>query len=321
MKAMVIRRYGATEVLQYEEVEQPKIEPTQLLVKVRASSVNPIDWKIRKGMLSLITGSKFPKILGFDVAGEVVEVGSQVRRFKPGDAIYGSTSFPGGGYAEFAAVSENVVALKPANLNYEEAATVPLAALTALQALRDQGNIQTGQTVLINGAAGGVGIFAVQIAKALGTVVTGVSSTKNLDLVKSLGADRVIDYTQQDFAEDTAQYDIIFDAVGKRSLSETKKVLKPNGVYITTVPSPQVFLESVLTALLPGQKAKFLFEKPNAKDLLFLKELIEGGKIRAVIDRTYPLQELAAAHDYSETGRAVGKIAIAQPVVDIAVSS
>ncbi|MEH2201881.1 NAD(P)-dependent alcohol dehydrogenase [Nostoc sp.] len=311
MKAMVIRRYGAAEVLQYEDVEQPKIEPTQLLVKVRASSVNPIDWKIRKGMFSLITGSKFPKILGFDVAGDVVGVGSGVTRFKPGDAIYGSTSFPGGGYAEFAAVPENVVALKPTNLSYEEAAAVPLAALTALQSLRDRGNIQTGQTVLINGAAGGVGIFAVQIAKALGTVVTGVSSTKNLDLVKSLGADRVIDYTQQDFTQDTAQYDIIFDAVGKRSLSETKKVLKPNGVYITTVPSPQVFLESVLTALLPGQKAKFLFEKPNAKDLLFLKELIEGGKIRAVIDRTYPLQELAVAHDYSETGRAVGKIAIA----------
>ncbi|OYD99445.1 zinc-binding alcohol dehydrogenase [Nostoc sp. 'Peltigera membranacea cyanobiont' 213] len=311
MKAMVIRRYGAAEVLQYEDVEQPKIEPTQLLVKVRASSVNPIDWKIRQGMLSLIVGNKFPKILGFDVAGEVVAVGSGVTRFKPGDAIYGSTSFPGGGYAEFAAVPESVVVLKPTNLSYEEAAAVPLAALTALQALRDQGNIQTGQSVLINGAAGGVGIFAVQIAKALGAVVTGVSSTKNLDLVKSLGADRVIDYTQQDFAEDTAQYDIIFDAVGKRSLSETKKVLKPNGVYITTVPSPQVFLESVLTALLPGQKAKFLFEKPNAKDLLFLKELIEGGKIRAVIDRTYPLQELAAAHSYSETGRAVGKIAIA----------
>ncbi|MBN3884945.1 MAG: NAD(P)-dependent alcohol dehydrogenase [Nostoc sp. JL34] len=311
MKAVVIRRYGAAEVLQYEDVEQPKIEPTQLLVKVRASSVNPIDWKIRQGMLSLIVGSKFPKILGFDVAGDVVAVGSGITRFKPGDAIYGSTSFPGGGYAEFAAVPENVAALKPTNLSYEEAAAVPLAALTALQALRDQGNIQTGQTVLINGAAGGVGIFGVQIAKALGAVVTGVSSTKNLDLVKSLGSDRVIDYTQQDFTQDIAQYDIIFDAVGKRSLSETKKVLKPNGVYITTVPSPKVLLESVLTAFLPGRKAKFLFEKPNAKDLLFLKELIEAGKIRAVIDRTYPLQELAAAHNYSETGRAVGKIAIA----------
>jgi NADPH:quinone reductase-like Zn-dependent oxidoreductase len=311
MKAMVIRRYGAAEVLQYEDVEQPKIQPTQLLVKVRASSVNPIDWKIRKGMLSLITGSNFPKILGFDVAGDVVAVGSGVNRFKPGDAIYGSTSFPGGGYAEFAAVPENLVALKPTNLNYEEAAAVPLAALTALQALRDQGNIQTGQTVLINGAAGGVGIFAVQIAKALGAIVTGVSSTKNLDLVKSLGADRAIDYTQQDFTEDTAQYDIIFDAVGKRSLSQTKRVLKPNGIYITTLPSPEVLLESVLTTFLPGQKAKFLFEKPNTKDLLFLKELIEGGKIRVAIDRTYPLQELAVAHSYSESERAVGKIAIA----------
>jgi len=314
MKAVVIRRYGAAEVLQYEDVEQPKIEPTQLLVKVRASSVNPIDWKIRQGMLSLISGSKFPKILGFDVAGEVVAVGSGVTRFKPGDAIYGSTSFPGGGYAEFAAVPENLVALKPANLNYEEAAAVPLAALTALQALRNEGNIQTGQNVLINGAAGGVGTFAVQIAKALGAVVTGVSSTKNLDLVKSLGADRVIDYTQQDFTEDTAQYDIIFDAVGKRSLSQTKKVLKPNGIYITTIPSPEVFLESVLTAFLPIQKAKFILEKPNTQDLVYLKELIEAGKIRVVIDRTYPLQELAAAHNYSETGRAVGKIAIAQSV-------
>ncbi|MEH1846338.1 MAG: NAD(P)-dependent alcohol dehydrogenase [Nostoc sp.] len=311
MKAVVIRRYGAAEVLQYEDVEQPKIQPTQLLVKVRASSVNPIDWKIRKGMLSLITGSKFPKILGFDVAGDVVAVGSGVTRFKLGDAIYGSTSFPGGGYAEFAAVKENLAALKPTNLSYEEAAAVPLVALTALQALRDQGNIQTGQTVLINGAASGVGSFAVQIAKALGAVVTGVSSTKNLDLVKSLGTDRVIDYTQQDFAQDTAQYDIIFDAVGKRSLSQIKRVLKPNGIYITTLPSPEVFLESVLTAFLPGQKAKFFFEKPNTQDLVYIKELIEAGKIRVVIDRTYPLQELAAAHAYSETERAVGKIAIA----------
>lgn len=311
MKAVVIRRYGAAEVLHYEDVEQPKIEPTQLLVKVRASSVNPVDWKIRQGMLSLISGSTFPKILGFDVAGDVVAVGSQVRRFKPGDAIYGSTSFPGGGYAEFAAVPENLVALKPTNLSYEEAATVPLAALTALQALRDEGNIQTGQAVLINGAAGGVGSFAVQIAKALGAEVTGVSSTKNLDLVKSLGANRVIDYKQQDFTQDIAQYDIIFDAVGKRSLSQTKRVLKPNGIYITTLPSPEVLLEIVLTAFLPGQKAKFILQKPNTQDLIYLKELIEAGKIRAVIDRTYLLQELAAAHAYSESERAVGKIAIA----------
>ncbi|MDF5712237.1 MAG: NAD(P)-dependent alcohol dehydrogenase [Nostoc sp. S4] len=311
MKAVVIHRYGGVQVLQYEDVEQPKIQPTQLLVKVRASSVNPIDWKIRQGMLSLLTGSKFPKILGFDVAGDVVQVGSQVTRFQVGDAIYGSTSFPGGGYAEFAAIPENLATLKPTNLSDEEAAAVPLAALTALQALRDCGNIQSGQAVLINGAAGGVGSFAVQIASALGAVVTGVSSSKNLDLVKSLGAERVIDYKQQDFTKDTTQYDIIFDAVGKRSLSQTKKVLKPNGVYITTLPSPETVVQSLLTALIPGQKAKLVFEKPNAKDLIYLKELIEAGKIRAVIDRTYPLQELAAAHAYSETGRAVGKIAIA----------
>ncbi|MBD2199642.1 MULTISPECIES: NAD(P)-dependent alcohol dehydrogenase [Calothrix] len=311
MKAVVIRRYGSAEVLQYEDVEQPTIKPDQLLVKIYASSINPVDWKIRKGMLRFLTGNKFPMILGFDLAGEVVEVGSAVTGFQPGDAIYGSTAVPGGAYAEFAAVPANIVAPKPTNLNYEQAAVVPLAALTALQALRDQGNIQSGQSVLINGAAGGVGIFAVQIAKALGTVVTGVCSTKNLDFVKSLGADRVIDYTQQDFTKDTEPYDIIFDVVGKRSPSQCKQVLKPNGVYITTLPSVESFVQSILTSFLPGQKVKFILEKPNTQDLLYLKELIEAGKMRVVIHRTYPLQELAAAHTESETERAVGKIAIA----------
>ncbi len=321
MKAVVIHRYGTVEVLQYEDVDQPTIKPMQLLVKVHASSVNPIDWKIRKGMLQLITGNRFPMILGFDLAGEVVEVGAGVTQFKAGDLIYGSTSFPGGAYAEFAAIPENLAALKPINLTDEEAAVVPLAALTALQALRDQGNIQSGQAVLINGAAGGVGIFAVQIAKALGAVVTGVSSTKNIEFVKSLGSDRVIDYTQQDFTQEPVKYDIIFDVVAKRSPSQVKKVLKPNGIYITTLPSPESLVQSFLTAFLPGQKVKFILEKPNTKDLVYLKELIEAGKMRVVIDRTFPLNELAAAHAYSETERAVGKIALAQPVVDIAVIS
>ncbi|TVP57571.1 MAG: NAD(P)-dependent alcohol dehydrogenase [Nodularia sp. (in: Bacteria)] len=310
MKAVVIRRYGSAEVLQYEDVAQPQIQPNQLLVKVHASSVNPVDWKIRQGMLSLLTGNQFPLILGFDIAGEVVAVGSQVRRFQPGDAVYGGTSFPGGAYAEFAAVPENLIAPKPKNLTYEEAATVPLAALTALQALRDQGNIKSSQTVLINGAAGGVGMFAVQIAKALGTEVTGVCSSKNLEFVKSLGADRVIDYTQEDFTENAGQYDIIFDAVGKRSLSNCKRVLTPNGIYISTLPTPEVLIQSVLTAFLPGQKAKFVIERPNTEDLVYLKELIEAGKMRTVIDRSFPLAELAAAHSYSESERTVGKIAI-----------
>ncbi|BAY29822.1 alcohol dehydrogenase zinc-binding domain-containing protein [Nostoc carneum NIES-2107] len=310
MKAVVIRRYGSAEVLQYEDVEQPTIKPDQLLVKIHASSVNPVDWKIRQGMLRSLIWKKFPMILGFDLAGEVVEIGSAVKGFQPGDAIYGSTALPGGAYAEFTAVSANLVAPKPTNLSYEQAAVVPLAALTALQALRDQGNIQPGQSVLINGAAGGVGIFAVQIAKTFGTEVTGVCSTKNLDMVKSLGADKVIDYTQQDFTKDTSSYDIIFDVVGKRSPTDCKRVLKPNGVYITTLPSAESFVQSIVTTFLPGKKVKFIIEKPNTKDLLYLKDLIEAGKIRIVIHRTYQLQELAAAHTESETERAVGKIAI-----------
>ncbi|MEI2582471.1 NAD(P)-dependent alcohol dehydrogenase [Scytonema sp. PRP1] len=311
MKAVVIREYGSPEVLQYQEVEPPKIKPDQLLVKVRATCVNPVDWKIRKGMLKLITGNKFPMILGFDLSGDVVEVGSQVTRFKPGDAIYGNVGLLGGAYAELAAVPEKSVAVKPTNMTYEEAASVPVAALTALQALQDLAHIQVGQTVLVNGASGGVGTFAVQIAKALGAEVTAVCSTKNIELVSSLGADRVIDYSQQDFTQGTAQYDIILDAVAKQSFSSCKQVLKPNGIYVNTLPTPETLMQSVLTAFIPGKKAKFILETPRSQDLLYLKELIEAGKIRSVIDRTFPLQELAAAHAYSESERAVGKIAIA----------
>jgi NADPH:quinone reductase-like Zn-dependent oxidoreductase len=311
MKAIVIREYGSADVLRYEDVEQPKIQPDQLFVKVYASTVNPIDWKIREGMLKFITGNKFPIILGLDLSGEVLEVGGQVTRFKAGDAIYGSVGVPGGAYAEFAAVPEKSAALKPNNMTYEESASLPVAALTALQALRNLGNIQSGQSVLINGAAGGVGTFAVQLAKVFGAEVTGVCSTKNLELVKSLGADRTIDYTQRDFTKHIEQYDIIFDAVAKRSLANCKPVLKANGIYITTLPTPEIVVQSVLTAIFSGKKAKFILEKPNSKDLDYLRELIEAGKIRVVIDRTYPLQELKAAHAYSETERTVGKIAIA----------
>jgi NADPH:quinone reductase-like Zn-dependent oxidoreductase len=310
MKAAVIHQYGSAEVLQLEEIEQPKIKPDQLLVKVHASSVNPVDWKIRKGMLRFFTGSRFPKILGFDVSGEVVQIGSQVTRFEPGDSIYANLGFSGGAYAELAAVPEKFATLKPTNMTYEQAAAVPGAALTALQALREQGQIKPGQMVLINGASGGVGSFAVQIAKAFGAEVTGVCSTKNLEFVRSLGADWVIDYLQQDFTQDTARYDIIFDTVAKQSFSDCKHVLKPKGVYVTTLPSSRFIVQSVLTALIPGQKAKLVFQKTNTQDLAYLKRLIEAGEIYSVIDRTYPLQEIAAAHAYSETKRAVGKIVI-----------
>jgi len=311
MRAATINQYGPPEVLQYQDVEQPQIKRDQLLVKVHASSVNPIDWKIRKGMLRLLTGNNFPMVLGFDVSGEVVAVGEGVTQFKPGDLIYARLDqLPGGAYAEYAAVAAKVAAFKPENLTHEQAAAVPLAALTALQALRDEGGLRPGHRVLINGSSGGVGTFAVQIAKAMGAEVTAVCSTKNIELVKTLGADRTIDYTQQDFTQDPVQYDIVFDAVGNRSFTQCKGVLTPKGVYVTTQPLPASFLESFLTLPWPGQKAKVVLLKSSAQDLAYLKNLIEAGKIRAVIDRTYSLPEIAIAHAHSETEHAVGKIVI-----------
>ncbi|MEO1376677.1 MAG: NAD(P)-dependent alcohol dehydrogenase [Cyanobacteria bacterium J06635_10] len=310
MKAMVIRKYGGANVFEYEEVEAPKIKPSELLVKVHAAGVNPVDWKIRKGMLKIITGNKFPMILGFDLAGVVLEVGSQVRDFQVGDEIYGSLGVPGGAYAELAVIPQTVAALKPTNISFESAAALPVAALTALQSLREKANIQRSQSVLINGASGGVGIFAVQIAKALGAEVTGVCSSKNLDFVKSLGADSLIDYTQQDFTQIRAQYDIILDAVGKQTFDNCEKILKPKGVYVTTLPTLPNIVPIVLTNLFGTKKAKFILAQPNRADLLYLNELIETGKLRVVIDCIYPLQELAAAHTYSETERAKGKIVI-----------
>lgn len=310
MKAAVIRQYGSAEVLHIEEIPQPQIKPDQVLVKVYATTVNPIDWKIRKGMLRFLPGLQFPLVLGFDISGEVVAVGDRVTQFKVGDLVYASTGLPGGGYAELVTIPEKVAALKPTSMTHEEAAAVPGAALTALQALRDQGHVQSEQAVLVNGASGGVGSFAVQIAKALNATVTAVCSTKNIDWVQSLGADRVIDYTSQDFTRDTVQYDIIFDAVGKRSFSTCRPALKSNGIYITTLPNSDTGLWAILTSFLPGQKAKFVFQTPSGKDLTYLKELIEAGKLRSVIDRTYLLENIVEAHTYSETEHAAGKIVI-----------
>ena len=311
MKAVKINQYGSADVLQYGDVEKPQIKSDQMLVKVYASSVNPIDWKIRKGMLKPLTGNNFPIVLGFDVSGEVVEVGDRVTKFKPGDLIFARVDqLTGGTYAEYVAVSQKVAAPKPSNISHEEAAAVPLAAMTALQALRDKGNLKKGQKVLINGASGGVGTFAVQIAKVYEAEVTGVCSTKNIELVKSLGCDRVIDYTQQDFTKEPTKYDIIFDVVGNKSFSDCKVNLNKNGVYVTTQPTPGTFMGNLLSLFSPGKKAKIILLQTNSKDLEDLKDLIEEGKIHSVIDRTYPLSELAAAHAYSEEEHATGKIVI-----------
>jgi NADPH:quinone reductase-like Zn-dependent oxidoreductase len=314
MKAVFINQYGSAELLQYADVEKPQIKSDQMLVKVHASSVNPIDWKIRSGIIQLLTGYNFPLILGFDVAGVVEEVGNSVTGFQAGDSIYAFLdSLPGGAYAEYAAVSERAACLLPNTMSYEQAAAVPLAALTALQALRDSGEIQPGQQVLINGASGGVGSFAVQIAKALETEVTAVCSTKNVELVETLGADYVIDYTQKDFTQDTKQYDIIFDAVAKESFSRCQNILKPNGIYVTTLPALDTFVQGLLTFLVPGKTAKFMLANSSGKDLAFLKNLIETNKLRSIIAKTYPLSELAAAHEESEQGRVVGKLVITVP--------
>ncbi|MDK3157402.1 NAD(P)-dependent alcohol dehydrogenase [Kamptonema cortianum] len=311
MKAVFISRYGSEDVLEYGELAIPQPEPTQLLVKVYASSVNPVDWKIRLGQLQLLTGYSFPMILGFDVAGVVEAVGARVTRFQPGDEIYAYLgTVPGGAYAEYAVVNESAACFKPRNLSYLEAATLPLAGLTALQSLRDLAQVERDNRVLINGASGGVGSLAVQIAKAMGTEVTGVCSTDNVEFVRSLGADRVIDYKQTDFTQETTQYDAVFDAVGARSLWECHKVLKPYGAYVSTLPTPATVIQSTLSTLLPGQTSQIVLTQASGWDLSYLKDLVEANQLRPICDRTYPLSEMVAAHNYSQQGRTVGKIAI-----------
>ncbi|MEA5511220.1 NAD(P)-dependent alcohol dehydrogenase [Crocosphaera sp. UHCC 0190] len=310
MKAVIFHQYGSPDVLQYTEVAKPSPTPEQLLIKVFASSINPIDWKIRRGMLRVVTGNKFPFFLGSDFSGEVLEVGKNLTNFNTGDQVYGfvKPNF-GGAYSEYLVTTPQFISPKPNNLNYLQAAAVPLAASTALQALRDQANIKNGQKVLINGASGGVGTFAVQIAKAYQTEVTAVCSSKNIPLVQQLGADHVIDYTQEDFTKNGQQYDIIFDAVSNRSFSACKNSLTSQGIYITLLPSSQLIIDNVL-AFFSSKQVKFLLAETKPQDLAELTRLIEQGQITPIIDRTYNLSEIIAAHTYSEEGHAVGKIVI-----------
>ncbi|MEG3895365.1 MULTISPECIES: NAD(P)-dependent alcohol dehydrogenase [unclassified Microcoleus] len=311
MKAVVFDRYGDVEVLQYREVSKPIAKSNELLVRVCASSVNPVDWKIRQGHLQLLTGFNFPRIVGSDISGVVVEVGPEVTQFQPGDEVYTFLNpIYGGACAEYAAVAESDAAIKPKNITHTEAAAVPIAGLTALQALRDLGQIQAGNKVLINGASGGVGTFAVQVAKAMNAEVIGVCSAKNREFVKSLGADFVLDYAEVDFTQQPDKYDIILDAVGTRTFAECEKVLQPEGVYISTLPSFDNLAPILTSWFVSGKKAKLIVANANTSDLGVLRELIESGKVEPIVDRTYSLAEVAAAHAYSETCRAVGKIAI-----------
>jgi len=312
MKAVAFDRYGSAEELQYRELEKPIAKSHELLVRVRASSVNPVDWKIRQGHLQLLTGFNFPRIVGSDISGVVVEVGREVTKFQPGDEVYTFLNpIAGGACAEYAVVPESSAAIKPKNITHAEAAGVPIAGLTALQALRDLGEIQAEKKVLINGASGGVGIFAVQVAKAMNAEVTGVCSAKNRDFVKGLGANLVLDYAEVDFTKQLQKYDIILDAVGTKTFAECENVLQAEGVYISTLPSFDNLAPMFFSSFMSGKKAKLIVANPNPSDLDFLRELIESDRVDPIVDRTYSLAEVAAAHVYSETGRAVGKIAIA----------
>ena len=310
MQAVIYRRYGPPDVLETADVSEPAVGHDQLFVRVRATSVNPIDWKFRSGTprIPLFGRTRIP---GLDVAGEVVRSGSSVTRFKPGDEIYAMLSaFAGGGCAEYAAVPERSAAVKPRNLTFEEAAAVPLAALTALHTLRDRARIQAGDRVLINGASGGVGSFAVQIARMFGAEVTGVTSGKNLDLVRSLGAHHAIDYTVGDFTTGDRSYDVIFDTVSSRSFRQCRAALSPRGIYLATLPQLSTVIRMITGAVFGGKRSRVIMVRPSGPDLDRLREWIEAGRLHPVIDRVFPLRETAAAHAYSETGHAKGKIVI-----------
>jgi len=321
MKAIVYYEYGSPDVLKLEEVEKPSPKDNEVLVKVHAVALNIGDWYMLNGkpfMVRLMTGGLSKpkhKILGNDIAGRVEAVGRNVKQFQPGDDVFGDISEDGsGGFAEYVCARESALVLKPANLSFEEAAAVPMAAVTALQGLRDIGKIQPGHKALINGASGGVGTFAVQIAKSFGAEVTAVCSTRKLDMVRSIGADHVIDYTQEDFTQNGQRYDLIIAANGYHSLSDYKRALSPKGIYVCTGGSmAQIFASMLLGPWMSrngSQKMGNLSSKPNQKDLAFMKELLEAGKVVPVIDRCYPLSEAAEALRYLGEGHAKGKVVI-----------
>jgi len=311
MKAVLYRRLGGPEVLEYTDVPEPVIGHRQLLLRVHATAVNPVDWKFRKGT-PRIPFLPLPRIPGSDIAGEIVRVGTSVTRFQSGEAVYGMLSplSSRGGCAEFAAVPEGNVARKPKNLSFVEAAAVPLAGLTALKALRDLGRIARGQAVLINGASGGVGSFAVQIARLYGAEVTAVTSRKNLEFVRTLGAHHAIDYATEDFTAAPSRYDIIVDAVGNRSFGRCRAALRPGGIYLSTLPALSTVLGMVAGPLLGGKRARLVNLWPNGKELEQLTAWIEAGQLRPQIDRVLPLAKTAEAHALSEAGHARGKIVI-----------
>jgi len=321
MKAIVYTEYGPPDVLQLKEVAEPEPKDNQVLVKVQAASANALDYRRFE---KISTMGRFMeerlfktinKVLGADIAGRVEAVGATVTQFKPGDEVFGVSAGSVGGFAEYACAAENNLALKPANLSFEAAAAVPIAASTALQALRDKGQIQPGQKVLINGASGGVGTFAVQIAKASGAEVTAVCSTRNLEMARSIGADYVVDYTKKDFTQNGQRYELIIAVNGYHPILDYRRALSPSGIYVALGGSLTQFLQGMLLgpwlSRIGGKKMGCMgIAKTNQKDLVYMGELLEAGKVVPVIERYYPLTEVAAAMRYLVQEHAQGKVVI-----------
>lgn len=325
MKAIVHRQYGSPDVLQLQELDKPIVGDADVLVRVRAAALNPVDWHFLRGepyIMRTGTGLGKPRVarLGVDLAGQVEAVGSSVTQFEPGDDVFGTQR---GAFAEYVNAKESALALKPAHLTFEQAAAVPVAGLTALQGLRDKGKLRPGQKVLINGASGGVGTFAVQVAKWLGADVTGVCSTRNVEMVQSLGADRVIDYTREDFAQNGKRYDLILDAVGNRALRECLRTLTRSGRLVLVgapsgrwlAPLPRLLQALVLSRFVSQTLVPFLTSTVH-EDLIVLKELIEAEEVTPIIDRRYDLREVPRAMRYLEEGHARGKVVISLGDID-----
>jgi NADPH:quinone reductase-like Zn-dependent oxidoreductase len=322
MKAIIHTAYGPPDELQLKEIEKPVPKDNEVLIKIHATTVTTTDCNVRNmtflpKLLRLPMRMQFgfrepkTKILGVELAGEIEAVGKDVTRFKIGDQVFGTPEPALGAHAEYICIPEDgVLANKPANITYEEAASLTLAGHTAIYFIKDQGNIQAGQKVLINGASGAIGTFAVQLAKYYGAEVTGVCSTTNLEMVKSLGADKVIDYTKEDFTQSGETYDVIFDAVHKSSFLRCKNSLKDKGLYLVTMPSLAFLLQTLWASIVGDKKVKNGSRTATFEDLLFLKELIEAGKLKTVIDRRYPLEETAEAFRYVEQGHKKGNVVI-----------
>jgi len=313
MKAIITTAYGTTDVLKYGETEKPKIKKNEILVAVKYTCVNPVDWKIRKGEMKIMTGKTPPKILGTDYSGVIEKVGAEIKNYKKGDEVFGLVKYIGrkdGTYAEFLRVTEKEICLKPKNMGFDHAASLPMVAVTAYKALVEVAKLKSGQNVYISGCTGGVGGAAVQIAKANNCTVTGVCSTKNVEFAKSLGTDKVIDYKKDDLFKDKSKYDIVFDASGTLPYSQSKSLLKSGGTYVTTNGAISSLIFGPVKNIFRSKKSKIVMAAPSKEVMNTIKDLAEAGKIKAQIAKEFPHEKTKEAHEISQKGGFTGKLVL-----------